>query len=67
MHDNSAVVPAVAYGAGDLPLGHHGNGYGWPLIIRLAREIAIDRRPWGGKAISVLVPLRDVFGQSPQG
>ncbi|MFF8946185.1 ATP-binding protein [Streptomyces sp. NPDC014864] len=60
--DNSDVVPEVAYGSGALPLGHLGSGYGWPLIIRLAREIVIDRRPGGGKTISVLVPLRDAAG-----
>jgi anti-sigma regulatory factor (Ser/Thr protein kinase) len=58
VHDNSAVVPDVAYGPGILPTGHHGNGYGWPLIIRLGRDIAIERRPGGGKTISVFVPLR---------
>jgi anti-sigma regulatory factor (Ser/Thr protein kinase) len=56
--DNSDVVPEPAYGSGALPVVHHGNGYGWPLIIRLTREIRIDRRPGGGKTISVLVPLR---------
>ncbi|WP_234390037.1 ATP-binding protein [Streptomyces sp. MMG1533] len=59
VHDNSQVVPDVAYGPGVLPVGHHGNGYGWPLIIRLAREIAIELRPGGGKTISVFVPLRE--------
>ena len=58
VHDNSDAVPDVAYGRGELPLGDHGHGYGWPLIIRLAREIVIDPRPGGGKSISVLVPLR---------
>ncbi|MEU7059463.1 ATP-binding protein [Streptomyces sp. NPDC046197] len=65
VHDNSDVVPAVAYGSGALPLGHHGSGYGWPLIIRLAREIVIDRRPGGGKTTSVLVPLRNALEPSP--
>jgi hypothetical protein len=37
---------------------HRGSGYGWPLIIRLARDITIERRPRGGKTISLLVPLR---------
>ncbi|MET7382917.1 ATP-binding protein [Streptomyces sp. NPDC005526] len=64
--DNSDVVPEVAFGSGALPLGHLGSGYGWPLIIRLAREIVIDRRPGGGKTISVLVPLRDAAGLPPQ-
>jgi len=57
--DNSDVVPPVAYGSGALPSGHHGSGYGWPLIIRLAREIAIDTRPEGGKTVRVTVPLRE--------
>ncbi|MFF5184701.1 ATP-binding protein [Streptomyces sp. NPDC000345] len=57
VHDHSDVVPAVAYGSGELPAGHHGNGYGWPLIIRLSREITVRRRPGGGKTIRVLVPL----------
>ncbi|MEU5322621.1 ATP-binding protein [Streptomyces sp. NPDC021056] len=58
VHDNSDAVPDVAYGRGELPSVGHGQGYGWPLIIRLAREIVIDPRPGGGKSISVLVPLR---------
>jgi anti-sigma regulatory factor (Ser/Thr protein kinase) len=62
VHDHSDVVPDVAYGSGALPADHHGSGYGWPLIIRLARDIAIDRRAGGGKTIRVFVPLRDVSG-----
>ncbi|MGW0337480.1 ATP-binding protein [Streptomyces sp. NPDC003011] len=62
VHDHSDVIPEVAYGSGVLPADHHGNGYGWPLIIRLARDIAIDRRAEGGKTIRVFVPLRDVSG-----
>ncbi|WP_405623133.1 ATP-binding protein [Streptomyces sp. NBC_00076] len=62
VHDHSATVPDVAYGSGALPVGHHGNGYGWPLIIRLAREIGVEMRPEGGKTISVFVPLREVSG-----
>ncbi|MEV7992852.1 ATP-binding protein [Streptomyces sp. NPDC086077] len=58
VHDHNASVPAAAFGSGDLPSGHHGSGYGWPLIIRLARDIAVEPRPAGGKTISVLVPLR---------
>ncbi|MFF7331173.1 ATP-binding protein [Streptomyces sp. NPDC090306] len=60
VHDRSDVVPEVAYGSGALPVGHQGNGYGWPLIIRLARDITIRLRPEGGKSISVLVPIRTV-------
>ncbi|MPY45492.1 ATP-binding protein, partial [Streptomyces phyllanthi] len=57
VHDYSDVVPADAHGPGTLPPVHVGNGYGWPLVIRLARDIAIERRPEGGKTISALVPL----------
>ncbi|GHA05312.1 hypothetical protein GCM10010372_00340 [Streptomyces tauricus] len=57
VHDNSDVVPAAAFGPGSLPTKHHGNGYGWPVIIRLARDIAVEPRPGGGKTVSVLVPL----------
>ncbi|MFC7885684.1 ATP-binding protein [Streptomyces sp. NPDC057376] len=56
VHDHSAVVPRAAYA---FPTRHRGSGYGWPLVARLARDIAVDRRPAGGKTISVLVPLRD--------
>jgi anti-sigma regulatory factor (Ser/Thr protein kinase) len=67
VRDHSDVVPRVAYGSGDLPVDHHGRGYGWPLIIRLAREIAIDRSAGGGKTISVLVPLRETAEPSRDG
>ncbi|MFD5778125.1 ATP-binding protein [Streptomyces fungicidicus] len=59
VHDHSDVVPEAAGGTGELPPGHRASGYGWPLVIRLAREIEIRRRPGGGKTVSVLVPLRD--------
>ncbi|MFF8971670.1 ATP-binding protein [Streptomyces sp. NPDC014995] len=62
VHDHSDVVPSAAYGSGALPAVHHGNGYGWPLIIKLAREITIARRPSGGKTISVFVPVRAARG-----
>ncbi|CAL9342913.1 hypothetical protein SUDANB58_00304 [Streptomyces sp. enrichment culture] len=58
VRDHSAVVPEAALGAAPLPTGHRVSGYGWPLIVRLAREISVDRRPGGGKTISVLVPIR---------
>ncbi|WP_327692177.1 MULTISPECIES: ATP-binding protein [unclassified Streptomyces] len=58
VQDNSDVVPDMAYGSGALPVVHHGNGYGWPLILRLAREITIEKRRGGGKTIGLLVPLR---------
>lgn len=57
VHDYSDAVPSAAYGPGTLPHTHEGSGYGWPLIIRLAREIHIERRRTGGKTVSVLVPL----------
>ncbi|MFI1415059.1 ATP-binding protein [Streptomyces sp. NPDC020707] len=57
VHDNSDVVPDAAFGPGNLPTKHHGSGYGWPVILRLARDIAVDPRPGGGKTVSVLVPL----------
>jgi anti-sigma regulatory factor (Ser/Thr protein kinase) len=57
VRDNSDVVPPAAFGEGGFPSQHHGNGYGWPVIIRLAREITVERCPEGGKIINVLVPL----------
>lgn len=59
VHDHSDVIPEAVGGTGDLPAVHRGSGYGWPLVIRLARDIDVRRRPGGGKTISVLVPLRD--------
>ncbi|GGV82066.1 hypothetical protein GCM10010294_56690 [Streptomyces griseoloalbus] len=57
VHDHSDVIPEAA--GVSLPVAHQGSGYGWPLVIELARDIDIRRRPGGGKTISVLVPLRD--------
>lgn len=57
VRDYSDVVPEAARGRGVLPSAHVGNGYGWPLIIRLARDIRIERHRSGGKTIAVLVPL----------
>ncbi|MFI6530060.1 ATP-binding protein [Streptomyces uncialis] len=56
VHDRDDSVPADGYG-GALPSSHLGGGYGWPLIIRLARDITISRRAGGGKTITALVPL----------
>lgn len=58
VHDHSDVVPDAVHGSGAFPLAGHGQGYGWPIIVRLARDIVVERRPGGGKTISVLVPLR---------
>ncbi|MFE0416369.1 ATP-binding protein [Streptomyces tendae] len=55
VHDRSTVVPRAAYA---FPTTHPGGGYGWPLVARLARDIAVEVRPEGGKTISALVPLR---------
>ncbi|MET7596975.1 ATP-binding protein [Streptomyces sp. NPDC004082] len=57
VRDNSDVVPLGALGSSAMPGHHLGHGYGWPLIIRLARDITVERCPGGGKAISVVVPL----------
>lgn len=57
VRDNSDVVPAHAYGTGEIPKTHQANGYGWPLIIRLSRTVAIEPCPEGGKTIHVFVPL----------
>ncbi|MFE9775244.1 ATP-binding protein [Streptomyces sp. NPDC005931] len=59
VHDNSDVIPEAARGSVSLPAGHRVSGYGWPLVIRLAKDVDIRRRPGGGKTISVLVPLRE--------
>ncbi|MFI9155872.1 ATP-binding protein [Streptomyces sp. NPDC053367] len=58
VHDHSDAMPPAAYGQSPLPRPGSGGGYGWPLIIRLAREIRVRHRREGGKAIDVLVPLR---------
>ncbi|MFJ4645188.1 hypothetical protein ACIP6Q_16860 [Streptomyces bobili] len=64
MHDHSDVVPEAAHGSDALPAGHRGSGYGWPLIIRLARDISISPRPSGGKTSSVFVPIRTDRGEA---
>jgi anti-sigma regulatory factor (Ser/Thr protein kinase) len=56
VHDHRTDIPAAAFGPGALPTGHEGGGYGWPLIIKLARDIAVERCAGGGKVVSVLVP-----------
>ncbi|MEU6095202.1 ATP-binding protein [Streptomyces sp. NPDC047079] len=58
VYDRSPHIPIAAFGSGALPVGHDGGGYGWPLIIQLARDIVIERCAEGGKFVSVLVPLR---------
>lgn len=63
VHDRSDVVPAAAYGPDFPSLGHRAGGYGWPLVVRLARDIDIEKRSAGGKTISVVVPVRDTRPQ----
>lgn len=58
VRDHSDVVPIHAYGTGEIPQHRQANGYGWPLIIRLSRDITIEPCPDGGKSIRVFVPLR---------
>ncbi|MEU8794155.1 ATP-binding protein [Streptomyces sp. NPDC048643] len=57
VRDRSDVVPIHAYGTGEVPQHRQPNGYGWPLIIRLSRDITIEPCPGGGKSIRVFVPL----------
>ncbi|MFH0173589.1 ATP-binding protein [Streptomyces cacaoi] len=58
VRDHSDAVPATVGGPGSGPAGHRVGGYGWPLVVRLARDIAIEKRAGGGKTISVFVPIR---------
>ncbi|MGW0841661.1 ATP-binding protein [Streptomyces sp. NPDC002787] len=57
VRDYSTALPVGIHGPGVLPGAHEGRGYGWPLINRLSSEVDVERRPAGGKTISVLVPL----------
>ncbi|MCH5672184.1 hypothetical protein [Streptomyces gilvus] len=66
VHDHGDVVPEIMYGPGALPAERRGSGYGWPLVVRLARQITVARRPGGGKTISVLIPLRAVEHSAPE-
>ncbi|MFI1928532.1 MULTISPECIES: ATP-binding protein [unclassified Streptomyces] len=58
VRDHSDTVPAAVGGPGSRPAGHRVGGYGWPLVVRLARDIAIEKQSGGGKTISVFVPIR---------
>jgi anti-sigma regulatory factor (Ser/Thr protein kinase) len=58
VHDYSDAAPAAVGGPGSCPVGHRVGGYGWPLVVRLARDIAIEKQDGGGKTISVFVPIR---------
>ncbi|MGR6968458.1 ATP-binding protein [Streptomyces cynarae] len=56
VRDRSTDIPSVAFGTGELPHRQDRGGFGWPLIIKLARDIVIEPRV-DGKTVSVLVPL----------
>ncbi|WP_230193694.1 ATP-binding protein [Streptomyces sp. NBC_00080] len=58
VRDHSDTVPAEVCGPGSRPAGHRVGGYGWPLVVRLARDIAIEKQNGGGKTISVFMPIR---------
>ncbi|WP_328483863.1 ATP-binding protein [Streptomyces sp. NBC_00377] len=62
VRDHRDEAPAPVGGPAHLPAGHRVGGYGWPLIVRLARQIVIDRLPTGGKTISVFLPVRTAGG-----
>lgn len=32
-------------------------GFGWPLVLRLARDVRITGLPYGGKCVTAVVPL----------
>ncbi|MGW0971313.1 ATP-binding protein [Streptomyces sp. NPDC002516] len=57
VRDHSDVVPAQAYGTGEIPHTGRTSGYGWPLIIRLSDAVTVEPCPGGGKTIRVFVPL----------
>ncbi|MDR6978884.1 anti-sigma regulatory factor (Ser/Thr protein kinase) [Streptomyces sp. 3330] len=58
VRDHSDAEPAAVGGPGLGSAGHRVGGYGWPLVVRLARDITIDKHHDGGKTISVFVPVR---------
>ncbi|MDQ0579014.1 ATP-binding protein [Streptomyces rishiriensis] len=60
VRDHSDTVPAVKGGPGSGPAGHRVGGYGWPLVVRLARDIGVEKRAGGGKTITMFVPIRTV-------
>ncbi|MEU5634932.1 ATP-binding protein [Streptomyces rishiriensis] len=60
VRDRSDAVPAAAFGPDSPPPGRRTGGYGWPLVVRLAREIDIEKRSAGGKTISVFLPIREL-------
>ncbi|MFG2573749.1 ATP-binding protein [Streptomyces sp. NPDC048481] len=59
VRDHSDALPVAAFGPGSPPVTHRAGGYGWPLVVRLARDIDIEKRSAGGKTISVFLPVRE--------
>ncbi|MFI0961192.1 ATP-binding protein [Streptomyces sp. NPDC021080] len=57
VRDHSDVLPARVHDTDEAPGTHRTNGYGWPLIIRLAGSVTVEPCPGGGKTIRVFVPL----------
>ena len=58
VRDHSDEIPSGVCGPAPPPAGRAAGGYGWPLVLRLAREIEIEREPAGGKTIRAFVPIR---------
>ncbi|WP_328435607.1 MULTISPECIES: ATP-binding protein [unclassified Streptomyces] len=58
VRDHSDEVPSGVGGPAPPPAGGAAGGYGWPLVLRLARGIDIEKEPGGGKTIRVFVPVR---------
>ncbi|MGW1274704.1 ATP-binding protein, partial [Streptomyces sp. NPDC002491] len=58
VRDHSDGIPSGVRGPAPPPAGRAAGGYGWPLVLRLAREIEIESEPTGGKTIRAFVPIR---------
>ncbi|MDQ0964057.1 anti-sigma regulatory factor (Ser/Thr protein kinase) [Streptomyces sp. B4I13] len=58
VRDHSDEVPSGVCGPAPPPSGRATGGYGWPLVLRLAREVDIEKEPAGGKTIRVFMPVR---------
>ncbi|MDX3308859.1 ATP-binding protein [Streptomyces sp. ME08-AFT2] len=63
VRDHSDEVPAGVCGPAPPQAGRtRTGGYGWPLVLRLARDIDIEKGPTGGKTIRVFMPVRAADG-----
>ena len=58
VHDHNDDVPVLQQAPDAPPAAHRVGGHGWPLVLRLAREVTVERQPAGGKTISAFVPVR---------